>query len=121
MPYQLQLICINGTSQLPKPPIKIGITCFSQGGILVEGERSGANEEEDAKANADANNRSCSKPHEYDPAKGEDTCKEKSEEDDPPILSKVDQKLLSITTQVNHLHQVFDSLFEITFIQVLIT
>ena len=78
MPYQLQLICINGTSQLPNPPIKIGITCFSQGGILVEGEGSGSNEEEDAKANADANYWSRSEPHEDDPAKGEDAGKEKS-------------------------------------------
>ena len=94
-----------------------GVQC----GILVEGEGGGADKEEEAEADADSDEGAGSKPHEDDPAKGEDTCKEKSEEDDPPILSKVDQKLLSITTQVNHLHQVFDSLFEITFIQVLFT
>ena len=93
---------------------------LSQGGVLVEGEGSGANEEEDAEADADPDDGSRREPHEDDPAEGEDAGKEKRKEDDPPILSEINQELLSIAPQVNHPHKVFDSLFEVAFIEVLL-
>ena len=95
-------------------------SCLRQGGVLVEGEGGGANKEEDAEADADPDDGSRREPHEDDPAEGEDAGKEKSKEDDPPILSEINQELLSIAPQVNHPHKVFDSLFEVAFIEVLL-